>query len=181
MSQSANVLKPGKVSFTISEETTNRTISKAFVGTSFGLRVGILNGLEIQGRTNLATFDAALKWRINHENSNFKIASGLIYGRADALTSSDYINTITSDKILSIPLYLSKDFNKFTVFGGTKFGYAFKTHDPMVSANLGLAYKFKNKSVFIETYAAQIPQYLVLPVEGAYRTGISMGICFGGF
>jgi len=188
--QSANVLKPKQTAITAAFETSTKNSEyQVYDLPNFGIRFGVVEGLELQTKSNLSSFvELGGKYKILDQSHPYQIAVGLNFGLIRVPNQFNEIEDKNSDmliteKVITAPIYLSKKINQFTIFGGTKLGYAVESNDMLATANLGLAYKLPNTNhtVFCEVYNVQSPKSLNANYNQINRYGLSIGVSLNAF
>ncbi len=188
--QSATVLKPNQSAITAAFETSQKNSEhQVYDLPNFGLRYGVANRIELQTKSNLSSFiEIGSKFGLLDQSHPYQMAVGLNLGLIrvpNLFHENDDLNseTLINEKLITVPLYLSKKFNQFTLFGGAKIGYAIESKDALATANLGLAYALpKTKhTVFIEAYNVQSPKSLNANYDQINRYGLSIGVSLNAF
>ncbi len=188
--QSANTLNPKQSAITASFETSRKDPeTNVYDLPNFGVRYGIADGVELQTKSNLSSYvELGSKFRLLDETKPYQMAVGFNVGlvRVPNLfheNESDNTEILITEKVLTVPIYLSKKINNFTIFGGSKIGYAVESKEALVTANLGLAYLLpKTKHhLFIEVYNVQSPKSLNTSYNNLNRYGMSIGVSLNAF
>lgn len=188
--QSASVLKPKQTAITAAFETSKKNSEyQVYDLPNFGLRVGVVEGLELQAKSNLASFvELGGKFKIIDDSHPYQIAMGLNFGLVRVPYEFQNVENTTTDllineKVIFAPIYISKKINQFTIFGGTKLGYAVESNDMLATGNLGLAYKLPNTkhTLFFEVYNVQSPKSLNANYNQINRYGLSIGVSLNAF
>lgn len=188
--QSAKTLNPLQAAVNVAFESNQSQLQNKVVSLPhFGVRMGVLNGLELQTRSNLSSYvDMGAKFRLAGENSIYQSAVGLNLGvirvpNTFRTEESENSEILITEKLIYVPVYLSKSIFNFTIFGGSKLGYAIEAKEAYLTANLGLAYKLPNTKhhVFVEGYNIQSPKSLNATFENHNRLGFTIGVSLNAF